>query len=152
MNAIAADKIETLNACIGNYPHTKALKSGDIKSDRVALNFTEVSPVNRAFMMMVRELKFDVCEMAIVTYLQAKAFGKPLMLSAGDDAGAISAKRAALQRGAWNAEGGGSPRPPGRGARVLADDGGVDSRHSLEGLWARPRQGELGDVRGRACC
>ncbi len=80
MNAIAADKIETLSACIGNYPHTKALKSGDIKSDRVALNFTEVNPVNRAFLMMVRELKFDVCEMAIVTYLQAKAFGKPLML------------------------------------------------------------------------
>ena len=80
MNAIAADKIETLSACIGNYPHTKALKSGDIKSDRVALNFTEVNPVNRAFLMMVRELKFDVCEMAIVTYLQAKAYGKPLML------------------------------------------------------------------------
>ena len=80
MNAIAADKIETLSACIGNYPHTKALKSGDIKSDRVAMNFTEVNPVNRAFLMMVRELKFDVCEMAIVTYLQAKAYGKPLML------------------------------------------------------------------------
>src|SRR5579863_3095141 len=80
MNAIAAEKIATLSACIGNYPHTKALKAGDIKSDRVALNFTEVSPVNRAFLMMVRELKFDVCEMAIVTYLQAKAYGKPLML------------------------------------------------------------------------
>jgi 4,5-dihydroxyphthalate decarboxylase len=80
MNAIAAEKIATLSACIGNYPHTKALKSGDIKSDRVALSFTEVNPVNRAFLMMVRELKFDVCEMAIVTYLQAKAYGKPLML------------------------------------------------------------------------
>jgi len=80
MSAITAEKIETLSACIGNYPHTKALKSGDIKSDRVALNFTEVNPVNRAFLMMVRELKFDVCEMAIVTYLQAKAYGKPLML------------------------------------------------------------------------
>jgi 4,5-dihydroxyphthalate decarboxylase len=80
MNAIAAEKIETLSACIGNYPYTKALKSGDIKSDRVALNFTEVNPVNRAFLMMVRELKFDVCEMAIVTYLQAKAYEKPLML------------------------------------------------------------------------
>ena len=80
MNAIAAEKIATLSACIGKYPHTMALKSGDIKSDRVALNFTEVNPVNRAFLMMVRELKFDVCEMAIVTYLQAKAYCKPLML------------------------------------------------------------------------
>src|SRR5271163_1507069 len=80
MNVIAAEKIETLNACVGTYPHTTALKNGDIKSDRVALNFTEINPVNRAFLMMVRELKFDVCEMAIVTYLQAKAYGKPLML------------------------------------------------------------------------
>ena len=30
--------------------------------------------------MMVREQKFDVCEMAIVTYLQAKAYGKPMTL------------------------------------------------------------------------
>jgi 4,5-dihydroxyphthalate decarboxylase len=80
MNTIAAEKIATLSACIGTYPHTKALKDGVIKSDRVALNFTEVSPVNRAFLMMVRELKFDVCEMAIVTCLQARAYGKPLML------------------------------------------------------------------------
>lgn len=29
---------------------------------------------------MVRELAFDVCEMAIVTYLMAKAYGKPLVL------------------------------------------------------------------------
>jgi 4,5-dihydroxyphthalate decarboxylase len=80
MNATAAEKIETLNACLGNYPHTKALKSGDIKSDRLALDFTEVDPINRAFLQMVRQLKFDVSEMAIVTYLQAKAYDKPLML------------------------------------------------------------------------
>jgi 4,5-dihydroxyphthalate decarboxylase len=80
MNAIAAEKIETLSACLGTYPHTKGLKNGDIKSDRVMLNFTEINPVNRAFLLMAREQKFDVCEMAIVTYLQAKAYGKPLML------------------------------------------------------------------------
>jgi 4,5-dihydroxyphthalate decarboxylase len=74
------EKVETLSACLGTHPHTKALKNGEIRSDRVRLNFTEVNPVNRAFLMMVRELKFDVCEMAIVTYLQAKAYGKPLML------------------------------------------------------------------------
>ncbi|MDR3421494.1 MAG: hypothetical protein P4L80_09690 [Xanthobacteraceae bacterium] len=80
MNAIAAEKIETLSACLGTYPHTKALKNGDIKFDRLALNFTEINPVNRAFLLMAREQKFDVCEIAIVTYLQAKAYGKPLML------------------------------------------------------------------------
>jgi 4,5-dihydroxyphthalate decarboxylase len=80
MSATTAEKIETLNVCFGTYPHTKALKNGDVKSDRVALNFTEINPVNRAFLPMAREQKFDVSEMAIVTYLQAKAYGKPLTL------------------------------------------------------------------------
>jgi 4,5-dihydroxyphthalate decarboxylase len=80
MNATTARQVETLSACLGTYAHTKALKSGGIKSDLVRFDFTEINPVNRAFLLMAREQKFDVCEMAIVTYLQAKAYGKPLML------------------------------------------------------------------------
>src|SRR5271155_1426557 len=80
MTAAAAETIVTLNACLGSYPHTRALKEGDVKSDRVKLQFTEINPVNRAFMPMAREQKFDLSEMAIVTYLQAKAYGKPLVL------------------------------------------------------------------------
>jgi len=80
MNAVAVEKVETLSACFGTYAHTQALKNGDIRSDRVALRFTEINPVNRAFLPMAREQKFDVCEMAIITYLQARAYGKPLML------------------------------------------------------------------------
>ena len=44
------------------------------------MNFTEIDPINKAFRMMAREQKFDVSEMAIVSYLQAKAYGKPLTL------------------------------------------------------------------------
>ena len=80
MSAIAPAKVETLDACFGNYPHTQALKNGAIRSDRVTLRFTDVDPINRAFRMMVREQKFDVSEMAIVSYLHAMAYGKPLML------------------------------------------------------------------------
>jgi 4,5-dihydroxyphthalate decarboxylase len=80
MSATTAEKIVTLNACFGTYPHTQALKEGAIASDRVKLQFTEINPVNRAFMPMAREQKFDLSEMAIVTYLQAKAYGKPLVL------------------------------------------------------------------------
>jgi 4,5-dihydroxyphthalate decarboxylase len=80
MCATTAEKIETLNVCFGTYPHTRALKDGAIKSDRVAFAFTEIDPVNRAFMPMAREQKFDLSEMAIVTYLQALAYGKPLVL------------------------------------------------------------------------
>jgi 4,5-dihydroxyphthalate decarboxylase len=77
---MTAEKIETLSGCFGSYPQTQALKSGQIKSDRVALNLTEVNPVYKAFAMMVREQKFDVSEMALVTYLQGKAYGKPIVL------------------------------------------------------------------------
>ena len=80
MSALTAEKIATLDACFGTYPHTRALKDGAIASDRVALRFNEVEPINKAFLMMVRQEKFDVSEMAIATYLQAKAYGKPLTL------------------------------------------------------------------------
>ncbi|MGA9948986.1 MAG: hypothetical protein WBQ24_12095 [Xanthobacteraceae bacterium] len=80
MSTVTAEKIKTLDGCFGNYPQTQALKSGAIISDRIALRLTEVNPIYKSFFMMVRELKFDVCEIALVTYLQAKAFGKPLTL------------------------------------------------------------------------
>ena len=80
MSTMIAEKVETLDVCFGTYPHTQPLKNGDIKSDRVALRFNEVNPINKAFLMMVRQMKFDVSEMAIATYLQAKAYGKPIVL------------------------------------------------------------------------
>jgi 4,5-dihydroxyphthalate decarboxylase len=80
MSTMTAEKVETLDACLGNYPHTQALKKGAIKSDRVTFRFTEVEPINKAFLQMVRQEKFDVSEMAIATYLQAKAYGKPMVL------------------------------------------------------------------------
>ena len=80
MSTMTAEKVETLDACFGTYPHTQPLKNGDIKSDRVVLRFNEVNPINKAFLMMVRQMKFDVSEMAIATYLQAKAYGKPIVL------------------------------------------------------------------------
>src|SRR5207245_2893313 len=55
-------------------------KRGEIASSRVAFTFSDVRPANRFFKPMVRELKFDVSEMAIATYVQAKAYGKPLVL------------------------------------------------------------------------
>lgn len=69
-----------LRAAVGTYPHTAALKSGQVSSSRLHLDFADVSPINRAFAPMVREGRFDVCEMAIATFLQAKAHGKPLVL------------------------------------------------------------------------
>src|SRR6202158_4806800 len=80
MAIATAEKIVTLDACLGTYPHTTPLKSGAITSDRVAFRFNEVEPINKAFLMMVRQENFDVSERALATYLQPKAYGKPLTL------------------------------------------------------------------------
>jgi 4,5-dihydroxyphthalate decarboxylase len=69
-----------LRTLLGDHPCTAALKSGLIKSDLVAFDFAEYSPTNRGFKPMVREGAFDVSEMAIVTYLMAKSFKKPMVL------------------------------------------------------------------------
>lgn len=70
----------TLRTLLGDYPNTKALKTGEIRSSSVAFEFADVQVPNTAFKDVVRHLKYDVAELAIVTYLQAKAHGKPLVL------------------------------------------------------------------------
>src|SRR4051812_15098049 len=69
-----------LRAAIGKYPHTEALRGGGIASGLVALDFVDIAPIHRAFAPMVREQRFDISEIAIATFLQAKAYGKPLVL------------------------------------------------------------------------
>jgi 4,5-dihydroxyphthalate decarboxylase len=69
-----------LRTLLGDHPCTAALKNGSIKSDLVTFDFVEYSPTNKGFKPMVREAAFDVAEMAIVTYLMAKSFGKPMVL------------------------------------------------------------------------
>ena len=69
-----------LNTMLGDYPITKALKAGAVRSDLVDLDFVEVKVANNLFKQVVRDAKYDVAELAIVTYLQAKACGKPYVL------------------------------------------------------------------------
>jgi len=76
----ATQAVPVLRAAIGTYPHTRALKAGQTGSARLRLEFAEVAPISRAFAPMVREGRFDVSEMAIATFLQAEAYGKPLVL------------------------------------------------------------------------
>jgi 4,5-dihydroxyphthalate decarboxylase len=69
-----------LHTMLGNYPNTKALKNGRIRSDSIDFDFVEVKVANNLFKQVVRDAKYDVAELAIVTYLQAKAFRKPYVL------------------------------------------------------------------------
>jgi 4,5-dihydroxyphthalate decarboxylase len=54
-----------------------ALKDGTVTPRRFTFDFEEVPVLVHAFRRMVRDLEYDVCEMAITTYLCAKAHGKP---------------------------------------------------------------------------
>jgi 4,5-dihydroxyphthalate decarboxylase len=69
-----------LKALLGDYPVTAALRRGELASERVRLEFADVTPPSKAFKRTVRELAFDVSELAIMTFLQARAYGKPLVL------------------------------------------------------------------------
>ena len=65
-----------LNTLMGEYPVTKQFKT---HTDRFAFADIKGSPAP-AFKRVVRNLEFDVSEMAIMTHLLAKAHGKPYRL------------------------------------------------------------------------
>ena len=69
-----------LYTLLGDYPNTMALKKGEVTSSLVGFGFADVKVSNTAFKPLVREARFDVGELAIVTYLQAKVYGKPYVL------------------------------------------------------------------------
>ena len=69
-----------MKALLGDYPVTAALKEGRIHSDRVRLEFADIRPPSSGFKRVVRSLEFDIAELAITTFLMARAAGKPLRL------------------------------------------------------------------------
>src|SRR3954453_4762141 len=73
------DKV-ALATMLGNYPNTEALKSGTLHSDLIDFDFADVKVANNFFKQIVRDAKFDVGELAIATYLQAKSYDKPYVL------------------------------------------------------------------------
>src|SRR5256884_6087592 len=68
-------KLRTVTRTQGN---NRALKDGSVQPRSFAFHFEEVDPLIAAFRRMVRGNEFDICEMAITTYICAKAHGKPM--------------------------------------------------------------------------
>jgi 4,5-dihydroxyphthalate decarboxylase len=117
--------LKTVTRTQGN---NKALKEGKVKPRGATLEFVEVDPLIDAFRRMVRGLEFDVCEMALTTYITARAHGKrmtglPIFLMRAFHHGAILV----------NAKAGiGTPKDL-EGKRV-----GVNRGYTVTtGLWAR---------------
>jgi 4,5-dihydroxyphthalate decarboxylase len=65
-----------LKTVVRTQGNNEALKDGTVKPRGFAFDFVEVDPLIDAFRRMVRTREFDVSEMAITTYITARAFGK----------------------------------------------------------------------------
>ncbi|NKF24146.1 phosphate ABC transporter substrate-binding protein [Solimonas marina] len=76
------EKIETarLSAMMGSYPKTAPLKDATLTSPLLRLDFAPIEVAQKGFKDVVRGVKFDVAELAIITFLQAFEAGKPYRL------------------------------------------------------------------------
>lgn len=73
-----ADKVK-LTIAVAEHPHTSAIRSGAIPIEGVDAEFITVQPQIGAFRRMVRDVEFDVCEIAPTTYIIARAYGAPFV-------------------------------------------------------------------------
>jgi 4,5-dihydroxyphthalate decarboxylase len=74
---MSTNRLKTL---LGDHAVTRAFRSGAVSSPELAFEFADVKTAHTAFKRVVRDLEFDLAELAIVTFLLAKAHGKPLKL------------------------------------------------------------------------
>jgi 4,5-dihydroxyphthalate decarboxylase len=70
----------TLKTNLADAPVVAAMKDGRVSSEIVTLDFCGPKLAHDGFKPMIRENAFDAGELAIVTYFQAKAYGKPYVL------------------------------------------------------------------------
>jgi 4,5-dihydroxyphthalate decarboxylase len=68
-----------LKIAIAEHPHTAAIRNGSIPIEGVDAEFVTVKPQIGAFRRMVRDVEFDVCELAPTTYIIARAYGAPFV-------------------------------------------------------------------------
>jgi len=75
--AVEITRIRPLRTITGLKGSTAALKSGAVKLEGFELEFefANLPQIIQAFRRMVRSLEFDVCEMALTTYLCAREHG-----------------------------------------------------------------------------
>jgi 4,5-dihydroxyphthalate decarboxylase len=84
--------LRTVTRTQGN---NRALKDGTVRPEGATFDFEEIPVLVQGFRRMVRTLEFDVCEMALTTYLVARAHGVrftaiPAFLVRGFHHGAIT--------------------------------------------------------------
>jgi 4,5-dihydroxyphthalate decarboxylase len=68
-----------LRIAVAEQPHTSAVRNGSIPIEGVDAEFVTIQPQIAAFRRMVRQVEFDVCELAPTTYIIARAYGAPFI-------------------------------------------------------------------------
>ena len=68
-----------LTIAVAEHPHTSAVRNGSIPIEGVDAEIITVQPQIAAFRRMVRQVEFDVCELAPTTYIIARAYGAPFV-------------------------------------------------------------------------
>lgn len=68
-----------LSIAVATAGHTAALKDGTVPIEGLDARFVDVVPIIAAFRRMVRNVEFDVCELAPTTYMIARARGAPFI-------------------------------------------------------------------------
>ncbi|SDK25730.1 PhnD/SsuA/transferrin family substrate-binding protein [Aliiruegeria lutimaris] len=66
-----------LKTALGDLQHVAALRRGEIGIPGVQLKFVDVRPQVAAVRRMVRNVEYDICQMAPVTYMIARCHGAP---------------------------------------------------------------------------
>src|SRR5262249_42642772 len=144
-----------LKTALGVRGHTQPLIDGTVKPRTFAFEFEEVPVIIKAFRRMVRGLEFDACEMAMTTYLCARAHGKaftaiPVLPMRAFHHGAIVYNTASGVHTPKDLEGRrvgvnrGYTVTTGVWARsILQHEHGVDLRMVTGGLWAAEHAAEF---------
>lgn len=125
-----------LTVVLGDYPHTQALREATARpggSDgpggpgALDCRYVRITPIFAAFARMVRRLEFDICELALATYLQAREAGLPLTLLPAVMSG--DTHHHSLSRS--------SASPPVSPRELAGERVGVRSYSQTSGMWVR---------------
>jgi len=117
----------TVRTNLAEYPVTTAIRHGRVTSSVERLDCCGPARAHDAFKAMLREHAFDAGELAIVTYLQAKAYGKPFVMLPIPISGRFQHKTIAYHSGRGHLD----PKDI-EGRKV-----GVRSYAQTTGMWAR---------------
>ncbi|CAN0437120.1 unnamed protein product, partial [Phaeothamnion confervicola] len=69
----------SLSFAVADHAQTQGIRSGRIPIEGIDATFVKVEPQIAAYRRMVRNVEFDVCELAPTTYIMARALGAPFV-------------------------------------------------------------------------